>query len=267
MLVSRDAIRAFGWILALTLSMVGCQGAPEPIPSKGFTDDFGGDVPTREEITVESVQDKEMLHQRAQMELRLGATFPFDLFDPGHDPHTNIGAVGGGKFQLEVSKNIYMGLSFDWTDHTVESRESTPEFTPGFGEAIFAADGYDRLSVLGTLDYDIPMTEDAEGLLLRLGMGVGMTVVDFQTNEDFRNLPPAPGQPPGPTKLEDLYQIMFRPSIGLRLPVSENLLVFGELTYDIVPERTIALSNNAAAGEERAIFSNAALIFGISFQW
>ena len=74
MLVSRDAIRAFGWILALTLSMVGCQGAPEQIPSKGFTDDFGGDVPTREEITVESVQDKEMLHQRAQAEFRLGTS-------------------------------------------------------------------------------------------------------------------------------------------------------------------------------------------------
>ena len=120
MLVSRDAIRAFGWILVLTLSMVGCQGAPEQILSKGFTDDFGGDVPTREEITVESVQDKEMLHQRAQAEFRLGSTFPFDLFDPGHDPYTNIGVVGGGKFQLEISKNIYMGLSFDWTDHTVE---------------------------------------------------------------------------------------------------------------------------------------------------
>ena len=108
MLVSRDAIRAFGWILVLTLSMVGCQSAPEQILSKGFTDDFGGDVPTREEITVESVQDKEMLHQRAQAEFRLGSTFPFDLFDPGHDPYTNIGVVGGGKFQLEISKNIYI---------------------------------------------------------------------------------------------------------------------------------------------------------------
>ncbi len=260
MLVSRDAIRAFGWILALTLSMVGCQGAPEQSPSKGFTDDFGGDVPTREEITVESVQDKEMLYQRAQAELRLGTTFPFDLFDAFHDPHTEKGMVGGGKLQLEVAKDIYMGLSFDWTDHTVESRESTPEFTPGFGEAIFAADGYDRLSVLGTLDYDIPITGDAVGLLLRLGMGIGMTVADFNTQPDFLNNP-AFG------KIEDLYQIMFRPSIGLRLPVSENLLVFSELSYDIVPERSIAFETDTAVAGERSILSNGALIFGISLQW
>ena len=254
MLVSRDAIRAFGWILVLTLSMVGCQSAPEQIPSKGFTDDFGGDVPTREEITVESVQDKEMLHQRAQAEFRLGTSFPFDLFDPGRDPHTNIGVVGGGKLQLETAKNIYLGLSFDWTDNDVEPNIS------GLGEQIFAVQGYDRLSVLGTIDYDIPITEDPDGLLLRLGMGIGMTVVDFNTLPDFLNNP-AFG------KIEDLYQIMFRPSIGLRLPVSDNLLLFSELSYDIVPERSIAFRDDFAVAGERAIFSSGALILGISFQW
>ena len=217
MLVSRDAMRTFGWILALTLSMAGCQSAPEQIPSKDVSDDFGEVLPNQEEITVESVQNKEMLHQRAQAEFRLGPAFAFDLFDPGRDPHTDVGILGGGKLQLETAKNIYMGLSVDWTDNVVEAN------TSGIGEQIFAVRGYDRLSVLGTLDYDIPLTEDSDSLLLRMGMGIGMTFIDFNTLPSFTSNPQF-------GKIEDLYQIMFRPSIGLRLPVSENLLLFSELS-------------------------------------
>ena len=39
MLVSRDAMRAFGLILLLALSMVGCQSVPEQIASKVETDE------------------------------------------------------------------------------------------------------------------------------------------------------------------------------------------------------------------------------------
>ena len=254
MLVSRDAMRAFGLILLLALSMVGCQSAPEQIVSKVETDDFGGVLPNKEEITIESVQKAEMMHRRAQAEFRLGPSFPFDLADPGRDPHTKIGIAGGGKLQLETAKNIYMGLSVDWTDNIVEAN------TGGIGEQIFAVRGYDRLSVLGTLDYDIPLTEDSDGLLLRMGLGIGMTVVDFNTVPSF-------SQNPLFGKIEDVYQIMIRPSIGLRLPVSENLLIFSELSYDIVPERRIAFETEVAVDGPRPIFSSGALLFGISLQW
>ncbi len=254
MLVSRDAMRAFGLILLLALSMVGCQSAPEQIVSKVETDDFGGVLPNKEEITVESVQKAEMMHRRAQAEFRLGPSFPFDLADPGRDPHTKIGIAGGGKLQLETAKNIYMGLSVDWTDNVVEAN------TGGIGEQIFAVRGYDRLSVLGTLDYDIPLTEDSDGLLLRMGVGIGMTVIDFNTLPDFQDNESF-------TKIEDVYQIMIRPSIGLRLPVSENLLIFSELSYDIVPERRIAFATEVAVDGPRPIFSSGALLFGISLQW
>ena len=254
MLVSRDAMRAFGLILLLALSMVGCQSAPEQIASKVETDDFGGALPNKEEITVESVQKAEMMHQRAQAEFRLGPSFPFDLADPGRDPHVKIGIAGGGKLQLETAKNIYMGLSVDWTDNVVEAN------TGGVGEQVFAVRGYDRLSVLGTLDYDIPLTEDSEGLLLRMGMGIGMTFIDFNTLPSFTSNPQF-------GKIEDIYQIMFRPSIGLRLPVSENLLIFSELSYDIVPERRIAFETDVAVAGERAIFSSGALLFGVSLKW
>ena len=265
MLVSRDAMRAFGLILLLALSMVGCQSAPEQIVSKVETDDFGGVLPNKEEITVESVQKAEMMHRRAQAEFRLGPSFPFDLADPGRDPHTKIGIAGGGKLQLETAKNIYMGLSVDWTDNVVEAN------TGGIGEQIFAVRGYDRLSVLGTLDYDIPLTEDPgqraglrsgplDGLLLRMGVGIGMTVIDFNTLPSFQ-------QNPLFGKIEDVYQIMIRPSIGLRLPVSENLLIFSELSYDIVPERRIAFETEVAVDGPRPIFSSGALLFGISLQW
>ncbi len=254
MLVSRDAIRAFGLILLLALSMVGCQSAPEQIASKVETDDFGGVLPNKEEITVESVQKAEMMHRRAQAEFRLGPSFPFDLADPGRDPHIKTGIAGGGKLQLETAKNIYMGVSVDWTDNVVEAN------TGGVGEQIFAVRGYDRLSVLGTLDYDIPLTEDSDGLLLRMGVGIGMTVIDFNTLPSF-------SQNPLFGKIEDVYQIMIRPSIGLRLPVSENLLIFSELTYDIVPERRIAFETEVAVAGPRPIFSSGALLFGVSLQW
>ncbi len=279
MLVSREAMRAFGLILLLALSMVGCQSAPEQIASKVATDDFGGVLPNKEEITVESVQKAEMLHQRTQVELRLGPSFPFDVFDPDarrllrwdgdRDPYTKRGSVGGGKLQLEVEKNIYMGLSVDWTDNEVNLQEGSG------GEQIFAVRGYDRLSILGTLDVDIPLTEDIprtndiasnfrrllpEGLLLRMGMGIGMTFIDFNTKPSF-----LANRLFG--KIEDVYQIMFRPSIGLRLPVSDNLLIFSELSYDIVPERRIAFETDVAVAGQRPIFSSGALLFGVSLQW
>ena len=250
MLVSRDAMRTFGWILALTLSMAGCQSAPEQITSKDVSDDFGEVLPNQEEITVESVQNKEMLHQRAQVEFRLGPAFAFDLFDPGRDPHTDVGILGGGKLQLETAKNIYMGLSVDWTDAIVEQN------TSGLGEQIFAVKGYDRLSVLGTIDYDIPINDNPDGLILRLGMGVGMCFVDFNSAPNFSN-----------DTIEDIYQIMFRPSIGLRYPVSEHLLLFSELTYDIVPERTMATQSDAAILGQRSILSAGTVLFGVSYQW
>ncbi len=250
MLVSRDTMRTFGWILALTLSMAGCQSAPEQITSKSVSDDFGEVLPNQEEITVESVQNKEMLHQRAQAELRLGPSFAFDLFDPGRDPHTNTGIQGGGKLQLETAKNVYMGLSFDFTDALVTSDPGAPD------QEIFALGGYDRLSVLGTVDWDIPVNDNPDGLILRLGMGVGMCVIDFT---------PAPDWQDG--KIDDLYQIMFRPSIGLRYPVSEHLLLFSELTYDIVPERRLGTSLDQEIDGPRAIFSAGTVLFGVSYQW
>ena len=87
-----------------------------------------------------------------------------------------------------------------------------------------------------------------------------MTVVDFNTLPSF-------SQNPLFGKIEDVYQIMIRPSIGLRLPVSENLLIFSELSYDIVPERRIAFATDVAVAGERAIFSSGALLFGVSLKW
>jgi hypothetical protein len=256
MLVSRDTMRTFGWILALTLSMAGCQSAPEQITSKSISDDFGEVLPNQEEITVESVQNKEMLHQRTQFELRLGPAFAFDLADPGRNPYTDSVIQGGAKLQIERAKNIYWGLSFDWTDALTVADPSTGATV--VEDEIFAVKGYDRLSVLGTVDWDIPVSEDPDGLLLRLGVGIGMCVIDFTKSDEWLA---------EDGKIEDIYQIMFRPSIGLRYPVSEHLLIFSELSYDIVPERKMGTSTNANIGGPRAVFSAGTVIVGVSCQW
>ena len=255
MLVSRDAMRTFGWILALTLSMAGCQSAPEQIPSKNVSDDFGEVLPNQEEITVESVQNKEMLHQRAQFELRLGPAFAFDLADPGRNPYTDVALQGGAKLQLERAKNIYWGLSFDFTDALAQDDPFSGPPLAGSDE-IFAVAGYDRLSVLGTVDWDIPFNDDPDSLIMRLGMGMGMCVIDFT---------PHPLWSGG--KIEDIYQIMFRPSIGLRYPIDEHFLLFSELSYDIVPERRMGTEGFFGVGGARAVFSAGTAIFGVSYQW
>jgi hypothetical protein len=87
-----------------------------------------------------------------------------------------------------------------------------------------------------------------------------MTVIDFNTLPSFT-------QNPLFGKIEDVYQIMIRPSIGLRFPVSDNLLLFSELSYDIVPERRMAFETDVAVAGQRAIFSSGALLFGVSLQW
>ena len=86
-----------------------------------------------------------------------------------------------------------------------------------------------------------------------------MCVLDFTTAADWDVL--------NDGKVEDMYQIMFRPTIGLRYPISEHLLIFSELNYDIVPERSLGTSEFREIVGNRAIFSAGTVIFGLSYQW
>ena len=251
MSIRRGWIRALGCCWFLALATTGCNTTGSaPIESRTHVDDWGGDIDDDSPITLEQIQQQEMLHQRAQFELRAGPTFPFDLFDPGGDPLTDISFVIGGKGSIEVAKNLYFSISADWSNLEVEEESS-----PAQREPIQNIEDYDRVSVLGGMDYDIPLGDTPDSLLLRLGFGIGAAII-------------LPDSVDSAQEVQEIYQVLFRPAIGLRWPIADNWLLFGEAYYDIVPQRDIETTQDLTiGGNDDAIFGSGSLIFGVSFVW
>jgi len=237
--------------------LAGCNTAPQRITAAAHTDDFGSEVAGNEDVTIETVQRNQLMHQRAQVEVRLGPSFPFDLFDPGRDArddndpaeffNTFEGWAIGVKGALEAYKNVFWGVAFDY------SNQNIAELSLGVDEQINAVDSYDRFTFLGTFDYDIPLSESADALVIRLGLGVGIVVFKFEDD--------------GLAEIEDIYQIVFRPAVGLRYPIHENAVVFTELSYDIVPDKSLGTSESQGISGERAVLSSGAIWVGVAFQW
>jgi len=249
MSIRRVWIHAVGLCVVAALGLAGCATAPAPIANESHMDDWGGPIADDAEITAESVQRTEMMHQRAQFELRVGPSFTFDLFDPSAETHTEDSYVAGFKFQLEAVKNLYLGLSFDWAQHDVD-----PASVPALADPIQRISFYDRLTVLGNMDYDIPLSDDRHPWIIRLGFGGGVAII-------------LPESVNSAQKVADVYQIVFRPSIGVRWPFHDNWLLFAEAYYDIIPERSLETTESQTISGERPVFSNGAIIFGIALQW
>jgi hypothetical protein len=175
---------SFAASLASVLLLASCNTTPDRISSRPDSDDFGAAVPGDEDIEVESVQRTEMLHQRTQWEIRLGPSFPFDLFNPGNDPRidndhgaffdTFEGWAIGTKGSLEAQKNLFLGIAFDWSHQNVE------DLALSANEAIRYVDEYDRYTFLVGVDYDIPLWEAEDALIFRMGFGTGLVVFTFE---------------------------------------------------------------------------------------
>lgn len=250
---SRSRLHGFVWVFLAALWMQGCQARTarmQEIQPPGIEDTFG-DL-EQELITEDSIFDAEMIRQRAQFEMRFGGTFPFGIVRPGVDSETDPGFSLGGKFSIEAYKNLFLGVSADWTAHNVNE---PPGGVAGDNQ-IQIIDNYDQFNFLLTADYDIPLTLTGawEGLIFRLGGGMGITWVKFTER-------------PGTRNIESWIQFNFRPSVALRYPIYENVLLFTEASYNVIPERGLETTESERVEGERPVFSGFSLWLGVAFEW
>lgn len=245
----RVLIHGLLWISIASLVLPGCQTTQTEIPEPRLEDDFG-EFTTPERITEESVHRKEMLRQRAQLELALGGAFPFSIFDPSEDPLTDPAPIVRGKFSFEAFKDLFFSLSADWAQFDVDDPAEAAE-----DYQIQNLDEYDKLDFLLGFDYDIPLFDDADSIIFRFGLAAG--VVWVMPHDRIAT----------PREVEDFFQFVLRPAIGLRYPVTDHLLLFGELSYDWVPERSLVTTESERISGERPVFGSGAVWFGLAWEW
>ncbi|HLU48205.1 MAG TPA: hypothetical protein VK116_08980 [Planctomycetota bacterium] len=241
------------WILLAAFAFAGCQSTRpgDSIPDPSFEDDFG--YAETEPITEERLAREEQIFERAQLELRFGGRIPFDFLRPSEDTLIDPGFGIGSKLSFEIprAKNVYLGLLVEWGYHEVDS----------FGEVagpeqIDLVDSFQKWNFMLSLDYDIPLTDSDLPLLFRVGGAVGVNLQKFNEDDQFNDT------------IDTFVGFVLRPSIGLRLPINENLLVFTEASYEWVPERDLV--TNIAGAEvagDAPIFSAGGLWLGLAFQW
>ena len=249
--------RGLSWSLGycfLVLLFGGCNTAPERIEPPGYEDDFGTLIEA-EPITPESVSEMSMLHQRAQFDLRFGAAIPVES-----DFDTDFAI--GTKFGLEVFKNLFMGLSFSYSNHELNND------LPAFADTIDATasqhyEEFDRYSILAQFDYDVPLTTTSSDLgawTFRVGLGGGLLIIDGDVNPVLK---------PTVEEIVTLYTVVLRPAVELRWKLLEHGHVFAGVSYDWVPEDRI---EQKTLGEREKIradidFDAVNIGAGFSFEW
>lgn len=238
------------WFFVAALAFAGCRTTRpvDSIPDPTFEDDFGStsDAP----ITEESVAREEMLFERAQFELRFGGQFPFDILRPSEDSNIDPGLGVGAKFAYEVEKNVFLGFLVDWTFHDVQD----PGEVAGANQ-IDQIEDFQKWNFLLTFDYDVPLTESRNPLILRLGAAAGVNLEKFNERDASLNT------------FDTFVSFIFRPSIGLRFPIAEHLLLFGELSYDLIPERDLETNESAEVSGIAPVFSDGGIWVGLAYEW
>jgi hypothetical protein len=122
-------------------------------------DNASGEPP----ITESSVHRDMMLRRRAQVELKVGTSVPVGLFE---DNEFEPGIFLGAKATVEGAKNIFFGLSFDYSRNTVDQGVSAlvndPSSLPGVTpDQLY--DSINRYNTLITFDHDVVLMEDTIG--------------------------------------------------------------------------------------------------------
>jgi hypothetical protein len=242
-------VRSRLWIFAVALASFGCQTAPTTqVEDPAIEDDFGEDIGGP--INVESVSRDEMVHQRAQLELRAGGQIPFDVFRPDEDASIDPGFGLGAKFAFETAKNVFIGVLVDWTMHDVED----PGEVAGDNQ-IEQLEKFQKWNILATADYDIPLTDAQNPLTFRVGGAMGLSIIKFDERDTTINT------------FETFVSFVARPSVGLRLPITEEFLIFGELSYDLIPERSLETNQTAVVTGTRPVFSSGGFWLGLAYEF
>ena len=235
----------------------GCQTAP---PYTGFE--------TEAELEAQ-LSRTEMLHRYARVEMKGGGIFPFDT---DMEPGGGFGLKGS----LEAYKNIYFGLEYGYfqqnVDETIEDFQDVFNSDPARGEALaLRADAeqwlksLDRHNFLITADYYVPLG-DAWGLntpIFRSGLGLGAAII---VGEEVST-----GTLAADVDARTFAGLLARPSMGIYLPVLENLELFAEGSLDVVFGNELTIDGDLVGRrtkiEDRVNFSAVSLLGGVTFTW
>jgi hypothetical protein len=177
-------------------------------------------------ITERTVGRDLMLRRRAQVELKVGASVPVGLFE---DNEFEPGIFLGAKASVEGAKNIFFGISFDYSRNTVDEGVSALANDPSSLPGVTPDQLYESINRYNTLilfDHDIVLVEDtiAENrpLILRWGAGVGVSVIDGKEDPNVG------------FEIKPFVGFLFRPALGLRWQIHDRGLIFAETSIDFI---------------------------------
>ena len=262
MLALRD-----GWLRLICLGLAsfvawGCQ-IQRPL-EEIYTEDT--------DTILEREYREQMLHVRTIAEGRGSIVFPVDS-------NVEIGFGGAFKGEIEVQKNLYLGMEIGYVSHDIDetAEDVLDRFNAGDPAAEVAVagldtlqwlDNFERINILFLFDYDIPFWDEPTAPIFRFGAGVGAALVlgDEVDSTTFA----------ADIDADRVWsQILFRPSLGLRFPVHPNILLFADASYDWIPADTYTVTADLGPDPTRkrtkvgsdVDFSGFNLAFGLAFVW
>ena len=243
MSLCRRCSQALLWVPIVLLSVLGCESAQRRLEPPEWRDDFGSSLET-DPITDRSVAETQMLHRRTQLEVWSGAVFPTGFFA---NNSFEVGPGVGFKASIETSKNLFVGVEFDWANWqqgdgaTKDDTEGLESLRP---DQLF--DELNRFNMLLVSDYDWMITksfiEEGKPLKLRLGGGLGATVIDGSIDPDIQ-------VPDSTVSIPTQTFFLARIAASLRWQLNDDILVFTSLDYDFVAPFGINVERNANRNE------------------
>lgn len=260
---SGDRVFEWSWTCCfLVLLFAGCNSAPDTIEPPDYEDDFGAKFDS-EPITEDSVAEMTMMHQRAQADLEVGAVIPIES-------KVDTDVIVGGKFNYEVFKNLFMGLSFSYANMDINDGAGDDLNSDLDGlDGIQTFDNYDQWNIFANFDYDIPLTRPSANLgalTFRAGLGAGVVIIDGEEDSFLKGQLKQAG-----TKFEiqPFAAFILRPALQLRARVWEHGLAFVSVSYDWIPEDRVDVKLN---GDRRELnddieFDTINIGGGFSFEW
>lgn len=201
-------------------------------------------------ITPRTVSETMMLYRNARLEVDAGFYVPMGKFE--------IGPMAGARGEIEVTKDVFSGLSFDWAYQDVTSPgPSGPTDPEQFYEEI------ERHNFLVTLAYDWVLAKDFgkedAPLALRLGIGGGATLIRGDTDKI--------GAPIG-HKVLDHWAMLIRPSVDAHWRVWPHGRVLAGVGFDwVYPEKIDVRGGGGIYQVADLDFSTLFIRFGFSFEF
>jgi hypothetical protein len=206
-----------------------------------------------------------MLHRRWQFEIRGGVKVPAPIVASNE---FDAGPMVGIKGDIEVSKNLFLGATFDYAYQEVGQGVSSLVNDPRALAGVTPDQLYDhihRYNFLFNFDYDVVLVPETIGpnrpLIFRFGTGLGLAMVNG--NED----------PQTTFEIDPFYGFLARPAVGLRWQFLDSMLLFAELSYDFVAPWSIYARFQTPDGREKAKvdgdidFSAVNVIAGLAFEF